>query len=85
MASSDSSQCPEAILSVNLSLSFIPFVSTLCLATDENAILATDGPKMTNSTTLGLVTSLKMMMKVAGVLNFAFPQSTPPNETVVNP
>ena len=73
-------QFPEATLSVNLSLSFLPFPTTLCLATHESAALAIDGPKMTNSTTLGLVTSLKMMMMVVGVLNFAVPQSPPPSE-----
>ena len=76
-------QFPEAILSVNLSLLISPFCpTTLCLATHECAILAIDGPKMTNSTTLGLVTSLKMMMMVVGVLNFAVPQSTPPSENL---
>ena len=33
-------------------------------------LFANFGPKMTNSTMLGLVTSLKMMMLVVGVLNF---------------
>ena len=76
-------QFPEAILSVNLSLLTLPFCpTTLCLATHESAILANDGPKMTNSTTLGLVTSLKMMMMVVGVLNFADPQNTPPSENL---
>ena len=41
----------------------------LGLATHESAILPIDGPKMTNSTMLGSVTSLKMMMMVVGVLN----------------
>ena len=65
-----------------MSLSFSTFVTTLCLASHESAIIAIiaiDGPKMTKSTTLGLVTSLKMMM-VVGVLNFAVRQSTPPSE-----
>ena len=37
---------------------------------------------MTNSTTLGLVTNLKMMVMVVGVLNFAVPQSTPSSENL---
>ena len=37
---------------------------------------------MTNSTTLALVTSLKMMMMVVGVLSFAAPQSTPLSENL---
>ena len=68
---------------MNLSLSFVSFVPPLFgLATHESAILAIDGPKMTNSTTLGLVTSLKMMMMVVGVLNFAAPQSSPTSENL---
>ena len=42
-------------------------------------MFANFGPKKTNSTMLGSVTSLKMMM-VVGVLNFAAPQNVPPNE-----
>ena len=37
---------------------------------------------MTNSTTLDLVTSLKMTMMVVDVLNFAVPQSTPSSENL---
>ena len=37
---------------------------------------------MTNSTTLGLVTSLKMMKMVVGVLIFAAPQSSPTSENL---
>ena len=42
------------------------------------AIFANFGPKKTNSTMLGLVTSLQMIM-VVGVLNLTVLQSAPPN------
>ena len=38
--------------------------------------------RMTNSTTLGFMISLKMMMLVVGVLNFSVAQSTPPSENL---
>ena len=59
---------------MNSILSFLTICLTIChLATRASAIFANFGPKKTNSTMLGLVTSLKMMM-VVGVLNFAVPQ-----------
>ena len=71
---------PAAILTVNSTLSFFTIGLTICrLATRASAIFANFGPKKTNSTMLGLVTNLKMMM-VVGVLNFAVPQRAPPNE-----
>ena len=77
---------PEAILSVNLILSFLPFASpTFCVATHESAKLANFGPKMTHSSMLGLVTSLKMMMTVVGALNFSVPQTTPPSRNFTIP
>ena len=69
--------------SVIVVLTFCP--TTFCLVTHESAILANFGPKMTTFTMLGLVTSLKMMMMVVGVLNFAVPQSTPPSENLTSP
>ena len=55
-------------------------LTTFRLATHMSVNCANFGPEMTNSTMLGLVTSLKMMMMVVGVLNFAVPQSAPPSE-----
>ena len=70
--------------SVAVVLTFCP--TTLCLATRESAIIAIDGSKMTSSTTLGLVTSLKMMMMmVVGVLNSAVAQSAPHHENLAIP
>ena len=40
----------------------IPDPTILCLATHESAILAIDGPKMRNSTTLGFLSMLRMKM-----------------------
>ena len=70
---------------MNSTLSFCTICLTICrLATRASAIFANFGPKKTNSTMLGLVTSLKMMM-VVGVLNFAVPQIVPPNEYLTIP
>ena len=64
---------------------FLTFcLTTFRLAIHMSAILAHFGPKMTNSTMLGLVTSLKMMV-VVGVLIFADPQSAPPSENLTIP
>ena len=76
-------QFPDAIserASVVVVLTFCP--TTLCLSTHGSAIPVIDGPKMTNSTMLVLVTSLEMMVMVVGVLNFAAPQRTPPSENL---
>ena len=63
---------------MNSTLSFLTICLTICrLATRASAIFANFGPKKSNSTMLGLVTSLKMMM-VVGVLNFAVPQIQSP-------
>ena len=60
--------CTKFPVAISTSLTLIPPILVL--------------PKMTNSTTLGLVTSLKMMVMVVGVLNFAVAQGTPPSENV---
>ena len=50
-----------------------------------SAIFSNFGPGMTNSTMVGLVTSLMMMMMAVGVLNFAVPQSALPIENLTIP
>ena len=58
-------------------LSHFAIVLTICrLATCAGA---TSARFETNSTMMGLVTSLKMMMVVVGVLNFSILQIVPPN------
>ena len=59
-------------------LSFLPFPPSLSSCHSCQFF----GPKMTNSTTLGMVNILNMMMMVAGVLNFAVPQRTPSSENL---
>ena len=60
-------------------LSHFTIALAICrLATCAGAICANFESMKTNSTMLGLVTSLKMMM-VVGVLNFAVLQIVPPN------
>ena len=61
-------------------ISFFTICLTICrLANCASTISANFDSKKTNSTILGLVTRLKMMIFV-GVLNFAVLQIVPPNE-----
>ena len=50
-----------------------------------SAKFANFGPKMTNSTTIGLGDQLEDDMMVVGVLNFAVPQSAPPSGNLTIP
>ena len=71
---------PTAIQSVNPTLSFFAVcLTTFCVATCASAISANFDSMKTNSTMLGLVACLKMMMMVVSVLNFAVLQIVPPN------
>ena len=67
-------QFPEATLSVNLSLSFLPFVSPLFALPPMRVPFLHGWSQDDELHTLGLVASMKMTMMVVGVLNFPVPQ-----------
>ena len=65
-------------------LVFYSSLTICCLAARASPICANFGPKNTNSTLLGLVPSLKMMM-FCWCSEFAVPESAQPNENLTIP